>query len=718
MRSKTTAALLAFFLGGLGIHQFYLGNYFRGILFVLFSWTFIPVFIGVSDFLILLIMNEVNFNQKYNKGKIPNQVINTVNDDRLPTRKPVVLDNRNIQSPIRFKSFADQREEYYKKNDSSIIDVNEISFELKITPSEIENTNNIKVPFWAHTYVYSIRTLDNASAEQKEFYSYFKNQFKQDQFINIEGNTNYAFILYFDFLQEYDKHNDIKLLEKQFVLLGEICPKTKNYSPTAFKDLLRKRNDSYSVNKLNELSESAHQFDYAYGYYDPDEFKLGKQYKKKLKLNEQEVLWLNKFWNPTNVFISIEGCCVAVIKQYLLVLNNYDDFVISNGTSFSKETDFLKKELKKFYKENTYSDFGYYNRDYFDQISDSAIYLTIFKKVENFVREKYGHKRKIKSDFGYTIDLDKEFESRIGEIIDQLNIKYSDKIELPDLPTQLILNAQNVNRWKTEFSEIKDRFNKGDMKSLISDVEALEEANQKNPNIEHIFYEASKFIAKYDKVRALQFYAKYIYYDLKSNNFDNKQLTKTIEKSLFKTEEQIAEYQAIIRKIIETRSIENVFDDIAKIYIPKRKKIILDKNEIRDVAKKHHGTVELLNEYLDDTEEGVRLNVSNKDSDGGVIEVVTIAKQESPFNEVLNLNNVQLEILRMMKDESFIIAQNEVDKFALKNGIFKNQLIDSINDACYDLLEGEPLIEEDEENYIIEKSYYQELENKSIKLWH
>lgn len=712
MRSKTTAALLAFFLGGLGIHQFYLGNYFRGILFLLFSWTFIPIFIGVIDFLILLIMNEVNFNQKYNKVKIANQVTKAVIDDKLPSRKPFVLDNRNIQSHIRFKSFADQRDEYYKKKDSSIIDVNEITFELKITPSEVENTNNIKATFWAHTYVYSIRALDDASAEQKEFYSYFKNQFKQNQFINIEGNTNYAFILYFDLLNEYDKHNDIELLERQFALLGQICPKTKNYSTTAFKDLLRKRNDSYSINKLNELNDSANQFDYAYGNYDPDEFKLGKQYKEKLNLNKQEVLWLNKFWNPTNVFISIEGCCIAVIKQYLLILNGFDDFVKSNESSFLKEADYLKKELKKFYKENTYSDFGYYNREYLDRLSDSAIYLTIFKKVENFVREKYGHKRKIKSDFGYTIDLDKEFESRIGEIIDQLNLKYSDKIELPDLPTQLLLNAQNVNRWKAEFSVIKDGFNKGDIKGFISAIEALEEANQRNPNIEHIFYEASKFIAKYDKVQALQFYAKYIYYDLKSNNFDNKQLTKTIEKSLFKTEEQIAEYQAIIRKIIETGSIENVFDDIAKIYVPKRKKIILDKNEIRDVAKKHDSTVELLNEYLDDTEDGVMLNGRYTDSVGGEIEIVTIARPVSPFNEVLNFNNVQLEILRMMKDASFILAQIEVDQFALKNGIFKNQLIDSINEACYDLLEGEPLIEEDEENYIIEKSYYQELEIK------
>ncbi len=496
-------------------------------------------------------------------------------------------------------------------------------------------------------------------------------------------------------------------------MLGEICPKTKNYSAPSFKNLLRKRTDSYSIEKLNELSESAYQFEYAYGNYDPDEFKLGKQYKVKLNLNEQEVIWLNKFWNPTNVFISIEECCIAVIRQYLLVLKSFDHFVISHGTSFFKETDFLKKELKKYYKENTYSDYGYYSGDYFESVSDSAIYLTIFKKVENFVREKYGHKRKIKSDFRYTAALDQEFESRIGEIVDRLNLKHTDVIELPDLRTQIILNGQNVNRWKAEFFEIKDRFNKGDIISFTSAIETLEVANQKNPNLEHIFYEASKFIAKYDKLQALQFYAKYIYYDLKSNKFDNKQLTKTIEKSLFKTEEQLAEYKIIIQKIIETRNIEKALDDIAKIYVPKRKKIILDKNEIRAVAKKYDSTVELLNEYLDDTEEGVKLNIGfNAESVEEEIEVVTKAKQKSPFNDVLNFNKIQLEILKMMKDESFILAQNEVDKFALENGIFKNQLIDSINEVCYDLLEGEPLIEEDEDNYIIEKSYYQELESK------
>jgi hypothetical protein len=60
-------------------------------------------------------------------------------------------------------------------------------------------------------------------------------------------------------------------------------------------------------------------------------------------------------------------------------------------------------------------------------------------------------------------------------------------------------------------------------------------------------------------------------------------------------------------------------------------------------------------------------------------------------------------------NNSFLIHQDEVDKFALNNGLFKNQLVDSINELCEEYLGGEVLIEEDKENYIIEESYYREI---------
>ena len=65
-KSKGTAALLAFLLGDLGIHKFYLGKGGQGVLYLLFCWTFIPWVLAIFDFFILICMSESEFDQKYN----------------------------------------------------------------------------------------------------------------------------------------------------------------------------------------------------------------------------------------------------------------------------------------------------------------------------------------------------------------------------------------------------------------------------------------------------------------------------------------------------------------------------------------------------------------------------------------------------------------------------------------------------------------------------
>ncbi|AFZ54825.1 NINE protein [Cyanobacterium aponinum UTEX 3222] len=70
MKQKSIAAVLAFFVGGFGVHKFYLGNNFAGILYLLLFWTFIPSILAIFDFLGLLLMSEQAFNAKYNLQEV------------------------------------------------------------------------------------------------------------------------------------------------------------------------------------------------------------------------------------------------------------------------------------------------------------------------------------------------------------------------------------------------------------------------------------------------------------------------------------------------------------------------------------------------------------------------------------------------------------------------------------------------------------------------
>lgn len=65
-KSRVVAALLAFFLGGMGIHKFYLGRAGWGIIYLLFSWTAIPMILGFIEGIIYLCMSNKAFESKYN----------------------------------------------------------------------------------------------------------------------------------------------------------------------------------------------------------------------------------------------------------------------------------------------------------------------------------------------------------------------------------------------------------------------------------------------------------------------------------------------------------------------------------------------------------------------------------------------------------------------------------------------------------------------------
>ncbi len=70
MKDKSTAGILALFLGGLGVHRFYLGQTGLGFFYLIFCWTFIPAGIGVIDALCFFANSKERFDSEYNKEYI------------------------------------------------------------------------------------------------------------------------------------------------------------------------------------------------------------------------------------------------------------------------------------------------------------------------------------------------------------------------------------------------------------------------------------------------------------------------------------------------------------------------------------------------------------------------------------------------------------------------------------------------------------------------
>ena len=141
--------------------------------------------------------------------------------------------------------------------DDSIIDVTDQSYKINLTSNLVKYSSG--VPYWAHRYIFSSSDLNNASVQQKEFYGVFKTNFLNGEYINLEENTNYAFILLFDLLNEYDSHKDISKLEHQLKILGHNYPITKSYGMTFLIEKMESDGYSADVSRLKEENRYGYQ---------------------------------------------------------------------------------------------------------------------------------------------------------------------------------------------------------------------------------------------------------------------------------------------------------------------------------------------------------------------------------------------------------------------------------------------------------------------------
>ena len=577
--------------------------------------------------------------------------------------------------------------------DDSIIDVtNEV---YKISSEKLPTEPKINVVPWLHRYIYSYSDLESATEDQRKFYVSFRYYFLKGKCLDLEGNDNYAFVLLFHLFKDYDQHGSIEKLKDDLYILSEKYPKTKPYCSS----LLAKKLAPVTINEQGSS--------YGNSYYS-NEWYLGNKFKNKLKLDNESVELLNKIYTPHNNFCEIEFCLIEVLKLFLTVVSELKNKYVVAGTNLETEFKAVGDVVAK--KQFKYRD-GSSNYKYSIESTSREMYPLIFKCTENAVREFYGHKRKINVDIYSNEEAALILESKVISHVNSILASLNDKIAEIDEPTDILLNSKNTSRWKNKFEILTKKF-KGDIENFSKEINSLAKLNAKNPSIENIYFEASKFISKSDKKSALVFYIHYLFYDLRSDNFDNKQLTKTIQKSLFKNSEQLREFEIVVSELIKNKNLENAIQSVSKIYEVKRKKIKLDTISIVEVQEQHSETVELLNTYLQDEFEDEANSIKSTEVGTNEIQIEIISKAPhtttSVYLDSLMFEEIHLSTLDIFVKSNFTVPANEFAEFSKSKGVLKNQVIDSLNEKCFDCLD-DVLIEEEPEYYTIEPNYYKKL---------
>ena len=183
-------------------------------------------------------------------------------------------------------------------------------------------------------------------------------------------------------------------------------------------------------------------------------------------------------------------------------------------------------------------------------------------------------------------------ETRMGESVNRVITILIPNIKPPTPGVDEKLNALSVNRWKLRFEQLETEFKEEKKEKFIKGINKLGNSNKKNPNLENIYFDAAKFMARFDKVEAIKFYIQYIYYDMLSDKIDKKPFSKTVLKLLFKTPDQQSNFDQLIEELEKSKDLDKVMADAEKVFQPKRRKIQLDESVISEVIREDHDTVE------------------------------------------------------------------------------------------------------------------------------
>ena len=453
---------------------------------------------------------------------------------------------------------------------------------------------------------------------------------------------------------------------------------------------------------------------------------LGDFYEETLGLQRKEVTWLNKFPAPSHAFMQIEVAVEATVRLYVAVMNDLEQRCKKAGSTLPKQV----KELE----ESTEYTYNYRNYRYVDRHSaghkvGASVYLTVFNRCESAVRERFAFKP-FDTDIYFTErnDPDRLFNQYFGDVVQAQLPALVGTMPLPNADMEQAMNQADPARWQSYFELLLARL-PADPTGFTAGVYDLGRANDRNPNVSTIYLEASRKLGALDREATIHLYLYYLYYGSRRYPFKPKPFLKRMQKALFPLPENLARFEDLSLVFLHNRDLVAAAAAVPGIYYKERKKIELNPGAVQIAQQQHAGTVQLLNEYLQDEPEpatpAAALNAlvappkaaQRPARPAGSVtkkapKVAPVPKTPAPtavtFVPGLALNAIQQELLHHFFALNLALPQTAVEAFAQRHGSLRNQLIDSLNEACYELL-NDVLIEESSDGYTIYQPHYQKI---------
>ncbi|MCG3086356.1 TerB N-terminal domain-containing protein [Sporosarcina cyprini] len=261
-KSKTIGYLLAIFLGGLGIHAFYYKRYMRGILYLVFYWTYIPIFLGWIDIFFIKKWHELLSNREG-----ANKIKNVVEAEQRQEKKK---ETKRVKESIPQKSVLKNNLSFYIEDNiilpeykhiqtpKDILEsINEIRNLKKKTHSEngvfmeltFSHSNFVKdsllfakekgqecpeIPLHAYW-----TTFDQLNTKQRKWYFYWREQVLNGHYPDVD--LSYIILFIYELMNYSFNQNaafNISMMVRLHEEYKKRVPKLINYSERWIADML------------------------------------------------------------------------------------------------------------------------------------------------------------------------------------------------------------------------------------------------------------------------------------------------------------------------------------------------------------------------------------------------------------------------------------------------------------------------------------------------